>query len=76
MCIARSWKGLLSLLSHKGIFLKYSVNVGKKEQLVLGSIFEASVICRSEPDSCRKADNFDVSLGLQQRELNGLLFQK
>lgn len=45
------------------------VNVGKKQQLLLGSIFEASVICRSESDSCRK-HNFDLSLGLQQKYLN------
>lgn len=65
--IARSWKGLPPLLSHKYVFLKYSVKVGKIQQLLLHSTFEASVICRSEPDSCRKADNFDLSLGLEQR---------
>lgn len=67
LCIARSQKGLSPSWLHKGIFLKYSANVGKKQDLLLGNIFKGSVISRSESDSCRKAGSFDLSLGLQQR---------
>lgn len=42
------------------------MDVGKKEQRLLGSIFEAAVMCRSESDSCRKADSFDRSSASSQ----------
>lgn len=64
LCILQ---GLPPLLSHKCLFLKDSVNVDKKGQLLLGSIFEAPVICRAESDSCRRADSFDLSSASSQR---------
>lgn len=59
LCVARSRKGLPPLLSHSCTFLKRGVSVAKKQQLLLGSVFEASVVCRSESDS-RKAEDFDL----------------
>lgn len=41
---------------------KYSANVGKKQDLLLGNMFKGSVICRSESGSCRKAGSFDLFL--------------
>lgn len=75
LCISRSWKGLPPFLSHKWVFLKYSVKVGKKQQLLFYGTFDASVICKSAPDSCRKADNFGLFLCLQQRQLTDHVFR-
>lgn len=76
LCILGSWKGLSPSLSHKWVFLKYSVKMGNKQQLLFGSIFDTSVICTSASDSCRKADNYGLFLCLQQRQLNWPCFQK